>query len=134
MAVLFWFSKLFGLLEICNQAFDHRTSHRQKKSMLRRKRTAGALCFSASLWVCFHGSDLLLHLPNQLGKLLLTFLFGGGIDIADHTLSIDGGGVAAIPEMVVNLADTAGAGLAALTLVGLEGGGCWLGRENLLLR
>ena len=89
--------------------------------------------FSASLWVCFHGGNLLLHLPNQLGKLLLTFLFGGGIDIAGHTLSVDDGGVTTFPQVVIDLADTAGAGLAALALVGLECRGCWLGRDNLLL-
>ena len=78
--------------------------------------------FSASLWVCFHGDNLLLHFPNQLGQFFLTFLLGTGVDVAGHAFSADGGGVAAFPEMVVDLADTAGAGLAALALVGLEGG------------
>ena len=44
------------------------------------------------------------------------------------------GAAYAFPEGFADLADAAGAGLAVLTLVGLEGGGCWLGRENLLLR
>ena len=79
--------------------------------------------FSASLWVCFHGGNLLLHFPNQLGQFFLTFLLGTGVDVAGHAFSADGGGVAAFPEVVVDLADTAGAGLAALALVGLEGGG-----------
>ena len=95
-AVLFCFSQLFGLLEICNQAFDHRTSHRQKKSGLRRNSTAGALCFSASL--CLPCGDLLLHLPNQLGQLLLTPLHGAGVDIAGQAFSVDGGGVSAFPD------------------------------------
>ena len=84
--------------------------------------------FSASLWVCFHGGNLLLHFPNQLGQFFLTFLLGTGVDVAGHAFSADGGGVAALPEVVVDLADTAGAGLAALALVGLEGeGGGFLG-------
>ena len=78
------------------------------------------------------GCDGLLY--ALIAFVVIDYLTGVMCAFADHTLSIDGGGVAAIPEMVVNLADTAGAGLAALTLVGLEGGGCWLGRENLLLR
>ena len=36
---------LFGFLKICGQGFDHRTSHRQKKSRFRRCYSAGALCF-----------------------------------------------------------------------------------------
>ena len=81
------------------------------------------VAFLDCLFLCFHRSNLLLHFPNQLGQFFFTFLLGAGVDVAGHAFSADGGGVAALPEVVVDLADTAGAGLAALALVGLEGGG-----------
>lgn len=74
--------------------------------------------FSASLCLCFPCSDLLLHLLNQLGKLFLTLFLCFGIYILSHALSVDGRGVPSFPEVFVDLADTAGAGLAALPLVG----------------
>ena len=89
--------------------------------MLRRDRTAGALCFSARL--CLPCGDFLLHLLDQLGQLFLTLFLCFGIYIPSHALSIDNGRVSAFPEVFADLADTAGAGLAALALVGLEGGG-----------
>ena len=90
------FSQLFGLLEICNQAFDHRTSHRQKHrgfgGVFRR-----APMFLPCLCLCFYCGDLLLHLPDQFGQLLLTFLLGGGVDVPSHALSVHNGGAAALP-------------------------------------
>ena len=99
-----------------------------RKIELRRCYRAGALCVSAGLFLFFHGSNLLLHLPDEGGQLFFTFLLGRGVDVPGHALSVNGRGVAALPEVVVDLADTAGAGLAALALVGLEGeGGGFLG-------
>ena len=54
---------------------------------------------------------------------MFIFLLGRGVDIAGDALSIDDGGVAALPQVIIDLADTAGAGLAALALIGLEGRG-----------
>ena len=51
--------------------------------------------FSSCLCRCILCSDLLLHPPNQLSQLRLTFRLGEGVDIASHALSIDSGGVAA---------------------------------------
>ena len=69
---------------------------------------------------------------DQLGQFLLTFLLGGCVDIPGHALSVDGGRVAALPQMVVDLADAAGAWLPALAFVGLEGGRSGLRRLNIL--
>ena len=92
------------------------------------------VAFLDCLFLCFHRSNLLLHFPDQLRQLFLTFLFGAGVDIAGHAFSADGGGVSALPEVVVDLADTAGTGLTALALVGLESGGRWISwrRVNIL--
>ena len=43
------------------------------------------------------------------------------------------GGVPTFPQVFVDLGDTAGAGLAALSFVGLEGGGGWVSGSNSLL-
>lgn len=71
----------------------------------------------------FSGGDLCLHFPDQFCQLFLTLGFRFRVDIPGHALSIDDGGVSALPEVVIDLADTAGARLAALAFVGLEDGG-----------
>ena len=70
----------------------------------------------------FFPSDLRFHLLDQVCQQCLTFLSGLGVHIAGVFFAIwPDGGVPSFPQMVVDLADTAGAWLAALTLVGLKG-------------
>ena len=70
---------------------------------------------------CFH--DLRLHFHDQHLQLLLALLAGVCIDIAGVPFAIGPlGGVAAFEEMVVDLADAAGAGAALAAYVGLEVG------------
>ena len=64
-----------------------------------------------------------LHLHDQGLELLLALLAGVGIDIAGVLFTIGPlGGVAALEEMVADLADAAGAGAALAAHIGLEVG------------
>ena len=67
--------------------------------------------------------DLRLHLPDQGGQLFLTLRLRFGVDVPGHAPAVDDGGVAALPQVVVDLADASGARLAPLAFVGLEGAG-----------
>ena len=80
--------------------------------------------------VLFPG-DLRFHLLDQVCQQFLTFLPGLGVHIAGVFFAVwPDGGVPSFPQMVVDLADTAGAWLAPLTLVGLKGaGGGFAGRS-----
>ena len=72
------------------------------------------------------GGDLLLHLDNQFCQLLFTFFLAVGIDITGEATAVGKQRrVPSFPEVFVDLADTPGAGFAALPFVGLEGGGGW---------
>ena len=72
----------------------------------------------------FVSGDFRFHLLDQVCQQFLTFLSDLGVHIAGVFFAIwPDGGVAALPQMVVDLADTAGAWLAPLTLVGLKGAG-----------
>ena len=75
-------------------------------------RLAGFLC-----------CDFRLHLPDEFRQLFFAFCLGFGIDVPGHAPAVYDGGVSALPEMVVDLADTAGAGLAPLAFIGLKGAG-----------
>ena len=66
------------------------------------------------------GGDLRLHFPDQFCQLFLTLGFRFRVDIPGHALAIEDGGVTALPQVVVDLADTAGARFAPLSLAGLE--------------
>ena len=79
----------------------------------------------------FVSGDLRFHLLDQACQKFLTLLPGLGVHIAGVFFAVwPDGGVAALPQMIVDLADTAGAWLAALTLVGLKGaGGGFAGRS-----
>ena len=69
----------------------------------------------------FH--DLRLHLHDEHLQFLLALLAGVGIDIAGLLFAVGPfGRVAAFEEMVVDLADTAGAGSALAAHIGLEVG------------
>ena len=68
--------------------------------------------------------DLHFHLEDHLRQQLLTFLSGLGVDIAGMLFAVrPDGGVAALPQVVVDLSDASGAWLATFTLVRLEGAG-----------
>lgn len=88
---------------------------------------------ASQLWFqpFFFPSDLRFHLLDQVCQQCLTFPSGLSVHIAGVFFAIwPDGGVAALPQMVVDLADTAGAWLAALALVGLKGaGGGFAGRS-----
>lgn len=71
--------------------------------------------FLPCLCLCFYCGDLLLHLPDQFGQLLLTFLLGGGVDVPSHALSVHNGGAAALPAAVFSL------GFCVLSVRGLSG-------------
>ena len=107
---------------------DHTTSHRQRKIGLWSACLQRPCCVSAHFLVLFqpfffHG-DLRIHLLDQVCQQPLTFLSGLGVHIAGVFFAVwPDGGVPSFPQMVVDLADTAGAWLAPLTLVGLKGAG-----------
>ena len=65
--------------------------------------------------------ELGFHLDDQHPQLLLTFLAGVDVDIAGVLFTIGPlGRVAPLEEMVVDLADAAGAGSALAAHIGLE--------------
>ena len=74
--------------------------------------------------------NLCLHLHNQHLQLLLALLAGIGVDIAGVLFTIGPfGRIAAFKQVVVDLADAAGAGLALAAHIGLE-----VGHSRLLRR
>ncbi|WP_158099858.1 hypothetical protein [Pseudoflavonifractor sp. An44] len=92
-------------------------------------------CVSAHLSILFQPfffpGDLRFHLLDQVCQHFLTFLSGLGVHITGVFFAVwPDGGVTALPQMVVDLADTAGAWLAPLSLMGLKGaGGGFAGRS-----
>ena len=79
----------------------------------------------------FFRGDLYLHLLNEFGQQPLAFFSGLCIDIAGVFFTVrPDGRVAAFPEMIVDLADTAGAWFAALPLVWLKGAGSRFSGSN----
>ena len=65
--------------------------------------------------------NLCLHLHDQYLQLLLALLASMGVDIAGVLFAVGPfGGVASLEEVVVDLGDAAGAGLALAAHVGLE--------------
>lgn len=67
----------------------------------------------------FH--NLRFHLHDQCLQLLLALLAGMGVDVAGVFLAVGPfGGVASLEEVVVDLGDAAGAGLALAAHIGLE--------------
>ena len=83
-------------------------------------------CWAVQMLLGFPLSDLRPHLLDQHGQLFLTFPFCFGIHISGYAPAVDNGGVAAFPQVVVDLADAAGARFAALSFAGLKGAGGWL--------
>jgi hypothetical protein len=74
-------------------------------------------CFQPLLF----SGDLRFHLEDHLRQQLLTFLPGLGVDISGVLLAIrPDGGVAALPQMVVDLSDASGPRFTPLAFVGLE--------------
>ena len=68
--------------------------------------------------------DLRFHLENHLRQQPLTVLSGLGVDVAGMLFAVrPDGGVAALPQVVIDLCDASGAWLATFTLVRLEGAG-----------
>ena len=59
---------------------------------------------------------------EQLRQLFLTFFFGSGVDIPGDAFSVDLGGIAAFPEVVIDLGDTPGSRLPVFPLDRLESG------------
>ena len=70
----------------------------------------------------FPGGDLRLHLPDQLGQLHLALGLCFRIHVLGHALAVDLGGVAALPQVVIELGDTPGSRFAVLALDRLKGG------------
>ena len=107
---------------------DHIEYHRQNRAVFPmpcREHRFSSLCGSCrSLELLSLGGDLLLHLDNQFCQLLFTFFLDVGIDITGEATAVGKPRrVPSFPEVFVDLADASGAGFAALTFVGLEGGG-----------
>ena len=69
----------------------------------------------------FPGGDLRLHLPDQFGQLRLTLGLCFRIHVLGHALAVDLGGVATLPQVVIDLGDTPGARLTVFALDWLEG-------------
>ena len=70
------------------------------------------------------GGDLSFHLDDQVCQLLFTFLFAVGVDIPGEATAVgEPRGVSSFPQVLIDLTDASGAWFAALTFVGLEGGG-----------
>ena len=77
----------------------------------------------------FLGSEegqFLFHLCDQCRQLLFTLRFRGSVDVSGYAFAVDLGGVASLPEVVVDLAHTAGSWLSIFAFHRLEGGGCGL--------
>ena len=65
--------------------------------------------------------ELRLHLPDQLCQLRLALGFCFRVDVPGHALPVDLGGVATLPQVVIDLGDTPGARLTVFALDWLEG-------------
>ena len=107
---------------------DHIEYHRQNEAVFPmpcREHCFSSLCDSCrSLELLPLGSDFFFHLNDQLCQFLLTFFFAVGVDITGEATAVGKPRrVPSFPEVFVDLADASGAGFAALTFVGLEGGG-----------
>ena len=89
-------------------------------------RFSRSTCRTFLFCLFFPGGDLRLHFPDQFCQFFLTLLLRFGVDVPGHALAVDDGGVAALPQMAVDLADASGTWFASLSLVGLEGAGGWL--------
>ena len=79
-------------------------------------------CQCRSFFPFFPGGDLRLHLPDQFGQLHLALGLCFRIHVLGHALAVDLGGVAALPQVVIELGDTPGARFAVLALDRLKGG------------
>ena len=117
-------------------AFDHRTSHRQEKDgpprARRPRRPVCSTCRFLLLRLLFSGGDLRLRFPDQFCQLFLALCLRFRVDVPGHALAIDDGGVTALPQVVIDLANASGAWFAPLSLTGLEGtGDGFLGHELL---
>lgn len=78
--------------------------------------------------------DLHFHLEDHLRQQPLTVLSGLGVDVAGMLFAVrPDGGVAALPQVVIDLCDASGAWLATFTLVRLEGAGSGLSWHWLIL-
>ena len=73
--------------------------------------------------VFFRCGDLLFYLPDQLRQLHFALGLGLCVHIPGHALAVDDGGVAALPQVVIDPADATSARFAPLPLAGLEGAG-----------
>ena len=60
--------------------------------------------------------ELRLHLPDQLCQLRLALGFCFRVDVPGHALPVDLGGVATLPQVVIDLGDTPGARLTVFAL------------------
>ena len=88
-------------------------------------RFSRSTCRTFLFCLFFSGGDLCLHFPDQFCQLFLTLGFRLRVDVPAHAPAVDDGGVAALPQMAVDLADASGTRFAPLSLVGLEGAGGW---------
>ena len=86
---------------------------------------AWSTCYIFRFHTVFSSDDLCLHFPDQFCQLFLTLGFRFRVDVPGHALAVDDGGVAALPQVVIDLANASGAWFAPLSLVGLEGAGGW---------
>ena len=84
---------------------------------------AWSTCYIFRFHTVFSSDDLCLHFPDQFCQLFLTLGFRFRVDVPGYALAVDDGGIAALPQVVVDLADTSGARFAPLSLVGSEGAG-----------
>ena len=89
-------------------------------------RFSRSTCRTFLFCLFFPGGDFRLHFPDQFCQFFLTLRLRFGVDVPGHALAVDDGGVAALPQMAVDLADASGTRFAPLSLVGLEGAGGWL--------
>ena len=79
---------------------------------------AWSTCYIFRFHTVFSSDDLCLHFPDQFCQLFLTLGFRFRVDVPGHALAVDDGGVAALPQVVIDLANASGAWFAPLSLVG----------------
>ena len=78
-------------------------------------------CQAALLLPLLPSGNFRLHLPNQFGQLFLTLGLCFRVHVPGHAPPVDLGGVATLPQVIVDLRDTPGARFTVLALDRLKG-------------